>query len=128
MQRVTRSLLLASSAWLLGACADGAVTSPQTGAATRPASDVSAQAAPLPTSSCTYSANGEGTYDVTVTWSNLSVTWIEITAVSGLPELQEALKHPTRRDSLSWTVQGEPYTVTLAGRDAIGVRTLCQGG
>ncbi len=125
MTRVTHYLLLGGVAWLLGACSDGSVTSPEEGAAA-PAAGVSVLAAPTPTASCRYSPTGAGTYDVLVSWSDLSVTYIEVDDVNQQPTLQSALKHPTRKGSLSATANAEPYTATLSGRDPIGVRVLCQ--
>ena len=81
-----------------------------------------ALSAPTPSASCTVTPNADG-YSVTVTWSGISVTHIDLLA-SGSPVAQTDLGHPTRNGSLTLTAPTAPNSAQISGRQG-GLKVGC---
>jgi hypothetical protein len=124
MIRTSHSVIVVGVAVMLSACADVSTTAPAAVPASSPAGNVTIAAAPLPQGSCTIVPNG-AQYDVTVAWSDLSVTSIELRQTNvSQPLVQAVLAHPTRKGSMTFTTLSVPDYALVAGRQS-GFTTRC---
>jgi hypothetical protein len=114
MIRLSRILIATGAVLTFAACSDTGPTAPSVTSASA-AGDLVVLSAPLPSGSCTYTPNGTG-YDVTVTWSGLSVTNIDLYPPGGgQPLAQEVLGHPTRKGSETYTLLSAPGSAQVTG-------------
>ena len=120
MSRFARVGIVAGSALTFAACSEMAPTAP----AAAPAGDVAVAASTAPSASCTVTPNGAG-YDVTVAWSGLSVTSIDLWQVNGTQPLAHAdLAQPTRKGSLTLTLTSAPDYAQVTGLQT-GFKVVC---
>jgi hypothetical protein len=124
MIRLSQCVIVVGVAVMLSACGDVSSTAPAAVRSSSPAGNVSIAAAPLPQGSCTIAPNG-AQYDVTVAWSDLSVTSIELRQTNvSQPLVQAVLGHPTRKGSMTFTTSSIPDYALVAGRQS-GFTTRC---
>jgi len=117
-------VVIVAGAVTFAACSDVVPTSPEPGATPEAPRDLVVLSAPVPGGSCTVTPNG-ASFDVTVSWSNLSVSAIDLwQANAGQPLLRVTLGHPTRNGNETYTVLSEPDFATLTGHPN-GIRLNC---
>jgi hypothetical protein len=78
--------------------------------------------APTPTASCTYT-QVDTHYEATLTWSDFSVTSIQVFNGSSLIA-QTELRHPDRNGSLALSLNVAPTSAQIAG-SKLGVKVPC---
>jgi hypothetical protein len=123
MIRLLRVAIAAGTVVSFAACTDAGPTDPKAAPAATVAGDLVVQSAPTPSASCTVTPNG--TYDVTVSWSAISVTNIELWQSGGIqPLAQRILGHPTRKGSEMFTLNASPDFAQISGRQG-GARVNC---
>ena len=125
MIRLSRVVIVAGAAVTLAACTETGPTAPEAAPRVAAAGALVGAAAPVPSRSCTVTPNGAG-YDVTVTWSGVSVTNIDLWQTGGSQPLAQAvLGHPTRKGSLTITLTtAAPDYAMVIGRDG-GFKVNC---
>jgi hypothetical protein len=108
-------------------CSGAGSTGPDLASNGRPV-DVITQIAPTPTASCTWTANGNGTYTGVLSWSNITAWgwnfWNSNNATQGV------LDHPSRRGSTSYSLlyyaPTGAYVIGRSGQVLLTVST-CSG-
>jgi hypothetical protein len=122
MIRLLRVVIVAGAAVTFAACSEIGPTAPE--AAPVAAGDVVILSAPVASASCTVTPNG-AQYDVTVTWSAISITNIDLWQFGGFQPLsQTVLDHPRRNGTVTLTLSTAPDYALLTGRQS-GLRQLC---
>jgi len=126
MIRLSRVLIGAGVVVTLAACSEMGPTAPGRAPAAAASRDLVVFSAAL-SGSCTVTQNGTD-YDVTVTWSGISATRIELW-VSGAtqPLVQTILGHPTRKGSVTDTISTSPDYAQVTDHQT-GFRTPCVTG
>lgn len=127
MTRSLRSLMMVGAVVTVAACSEVAPTAPGAAPAAAASENLVAAAAPAPSGSCTITPSG-ASYDVTVTWSGLSPTLIELWQLNASqPILQAVLTHAHRKGSVTYTVATAPDYALVVGSQ-IGFKVLCTTG
>jgi hypothetical protein len=124
MIRLSRVVIAAGAAMTFAACSEIAPTAPGYAPAAAATKDVVVFSAPAPSASCTVTQNGTN-YDVTVSWSGISATLVEVWGSDvNQPLAETALGHPTRKGSLSYTLTTAPVYAIVSGQQ-LGAKVLC---
>ena len=122
MIRLSRVVIVAGAAVTFAACSEMGPTAPDPAPAV--AGDIVIASAPVASASCTVTQTGTG-YDVTVTWSGLAVTSIELWQSGGVqPLAQTVLGHPTRSGTEIYTLTSAPTYAQISGHPN-GLRAAC---
>jgi hypothetical protein len=104
-----------------------APTAPGYAPAAATTEDVVVFSAPAPSASCTVTQNGTD-FDVTVTWSGISATLVEVWGSDvNQPLAETILGHPTRKGSLQYTLTAAPVYAIVSGAQ-LGAKVLCLTG
>jgi hypothetical protein len=118
MIQFSRVMLVAAVVGISAACSEGGPTGP------KPTPMAARLSAAGGSASCTVAQNGSN-YDVTVSWSGLSTTSIDLWQVNASqPMSQTVLGHPTRKGSVTILLSTVPDYAVVAGRRD-GIEALC---
>jgi hypothetical protein len=123
MRRFSLGMIVVGAVVMAAACADVGPTG-TTAVDVADVADVAVASAQAPSGSCTYTFDGTD-YDVTVSWSGLGVTAIDLYPPGGgQPLVQTVLGHPTRKGSITYSNVAQPGFAQLTGRQD-GLRLNC---
>lgn len=123
MIRFFQTAILAGVAMAVAACADSNPTAPARAPAAAAAENVVGLSAPSATASCTVVQLDATHFEVTATWSGLSVVGLELFNGAALL-VQTQFSHPIRNGSVTDTILTAPTILQLNGK-SLGVRTPC---
>ena len=118
MIRLSRFVIVAGAAVTFAACSDNVSTAPRLAPAAAASGDHVVLSAPTTSTSCTVTQTSTG-YDVTITWSGLSATGLELWQTGGTqPLTQSTFPHKTHSGSWTGTVQTPPDYALLTTRQS----------
>jgi hypothetical protein len=127
MIRLSRVVIAAGAVVTLAACSEIAPTAPAYRPAAAATEDAVVVSAPAASASCTVTQNSTG-YDVTVSWSGISATLVEVWGSDvNQPLAETILGHPTRKGSLQYTLTAAPVYAIVSGAQ-LGAKVLCLTG